>query len=55
MIFKRKKKQIERLQNSFGKLNNRNAIRILQMNEYPESIINEAIDISKELDKNTTG
>ena len=34
-----------------GKLKNRNAIRILQINDYPESIINEAIEISKELDK----
>ncbi len=36
-----------------GKLKNRNAIRILQINDYPESIIKEAIEISKELDKNT--
>ena len=36
-----------------GKLKNRNAIRILQINEYPENIINEAIEISKILDKNT--
>ena len=35
-----------------GKLKNRNAIRILQINDYPESIINEAIEITKELDKN---
>jgi len=34
-----------------GKLKNRNAIRILQINDYPESIINEAIEISEELDK----
>ncbi len=34
-----------------GKLKNRNAIRILQINDYPESIISEAIEISKELDK----
>ena len=34
-----------------GKLTNRNAIRILQINEYPEDIINEAIKISKELDE----
>ena len=32
-----------------GKLKNRNAIRILEINDYPESIIKEAIDISKEL------
>ena len=38
-----------------GKLKNRNAIRILQINDYPESVINEAIEISEELDKiNTT-
>ena len=30
-----------------GKLKNRNAIRILQINDYPECIINEAIEISK--------
>jgi Mismatch repair ATPase (MutS family) len=36
-----------------GKLKNRNAIRILQINDYPESIINEAIEISEELDKIT--
>ena len=34
-----------------GKLKNRNAIRILQINNYPESIITEAIKISEELDK----
>ena len=34
-----------------GKLKNRNAIKILQMNNYPESIIDEAIEISKVLDK----
>ncbi|MDD3321370.1 MAG: DNA mismatch repair protein MutS [Paludibacter sp.] len=34
-----------------GKLKNRNAIRILQINDYPESIITEAIEISEELDK----
>ena len=37
-----------------GKLKNRNAIRILQINDYPESIIKEAIEISEELDKITT-
>lgn len=36
-----------------GKLKNRNAIRILQINDYPESIINEAIEIAGELDKIT--
>ena len=36
-----------------GKLKNRNAIRILQINDYPESIITEAIEISEELDKIT--
>jgi len=36
-----------------GKLKNRNAIRILQINDYPESIIQEAIEISEELDKIT--
>ena len=35
-----------------GKLTNRNAIHILQINDYPNQIIEEAIDISKELDKN---
>jgi len=34
-----------------GKLKNRNAIRILQINDYPESIIEEAIALSKQLDK----
>ncbi len=33
-----------------GKLKNRNAIRILQINDYPESIIQEALDISRKLD-----
>ncbi len=33
-----------------GKLTNRNAIRILQINGYPDVIINEAIELSKELD-----
>ena len=36
-----------------GKLKKRNAIRILQINDYPESIINEAIEISEQLDKIT--
>ncbi|MDO9339838.1 MAG: DNA mismatch repair protein MutS [Bacteroidales bacterium] len=34
-----------------GKLINRNAIRILEINDYPEKIITEAIELSKELDK----
>ncbi len=34
-----------------GKLKNRNAIRILQINNYPEHIIKEAIELSEELDK----
>lgn len=34
-----------------GKLKNRNAIRILQINDYPQSIIDEALELSKELDK----
>lgn len=34
-----------------GKLKNRNAIRILEINNYPEDIIKEAIEISKELDQ----
>lgn len=43
-----------------GKLKNRNAIRILEINDYPKEVIKEAIQISKELDKiysakNTTG
>jgi len=38
-----------------GKLRNRNAIRILQINDYPNEIINEAIEISKELDNITMG
>lgn len=35
-----------------GKLKNRNAIRILQMNAYPDSIIAEAMKIASELDEN---
>ena len=35
-----------------GKLMNRNALKILEINEYPESVIREANEISKELDKN---
>lgn len=34
-----------------GKLRNRNAIKILEINDYPGEIIKEAIEISKELDK----
>jgi hypothetical protein len=34
-----------------GKLKNRNAIRILEINDYPEKVISEAIELSKELDK----
>jgi len=34
-----------------GQLKNRNAIKILELNGYPENIIKEAIEISKELDK----
>lgn len=34
-----------------GKLKNRNAIKILAMNQYPQSIIDEAIAISKTLDQ----
>ena len=36
-----------------GKLKNRNAIKILQLNDYPECIIQEAIEISEELDRIT--
>ncbi len=35
-----------------GKLKNRNAIKILEINHYPSHVINEAIKISKELDYN---
>jgi DNA mismatch repair ATPase MutS len=34
-----------------GKLKNRNAIRILKINDYPDSIITEALEISNRLDK----
>ena len=34
-----------------GKLKNRNAIRILQINDYPESIIKDAIETATALDK----
>ena len=36
-----------------GKLKHRNAIRILEINDYPVEIIREAIEISKELDNIT--
>lgn len=36
-----------------GKLKNRNAIRILQINDYPIDLINEAIEISKRMDEIT--
>jgi hypothetical protein len=38
-----------------GKLRNRNAIKILEINNYPSEIINEAIEISKTLDKKSPG
>jgi len=38
-----------------GKLKNRNAIRILEINEYPKEVIQEAIEISKELDNSYLG
>lgn len=34
-----------------GKLKNRNAIRILQINDYPESVIKEAMELSEDMDK----
>jgi DNA mismatch repair ATPase MutS len=34
-----------------GKLKNRNAIRILEINDYPTEVVQEAMQISKELDK----
>ena len=34
-----------------GKLKNRNAIRILKINDYPNDVVNEAMKISKELDQ----
>ncbi|MCZ4695102.1 DNA mismatch repair protein MutS [Ancylomarina euxinus] len=34
-----------------GRLKNRNAIRILQINNYPDEVINEAIALSKQLDE----
>lgn len=43
-----------------GKLKKRNAIRILEINNYPKEVVEEAIEIAKELDKtylakNSTG
>lgn len=35
-----------------GKLKNRNAIRILQINGYPDEVIEEAMILAKELDRN---
>ena len=34
-----------------GKLKNRNAIKILEINNYPKEVVNEAMKISKELDE----
>ncbi|WP_243472517.1 MutS-related protein [Winogradskyella sp. MH6] len=34
-----------------GKLKNRNAIKILEINDYPKEVIEEAMEISKEMDK----
>jgi hypothetical protein len=36
-----------------GKLKNRNAIRILQINDYPKDLIDEAIEISNKMDEIT--
>ena len=33
-----------------GKLKNRNALRILDINDYPKDLVDEAIEISKKLD-----
>jgi len=38
-----------------GKLKNRNAIKILEINEYPDLIIKEALEISKTLDNSNVG
>jgi DNA mismatch repair ATPase MutS len=35
-----------------GKLKKRNAIQILQINNYPDDVVNEAMDLSEELEKN---
>lgn len=32
------------------KLRNRNAIRMLKINDYPDNLINETIEVSKKLD-----
>lgn len=37
-----------------GKLRNRNAIKILEINDYPEKIITEAIKLSEEFDKKSS-
>ncbi len=37
-----------------GKLKNRNAIRILELNNYPKEIINEAVEIARTLDTKST-
>nr|WP_241148022.1 hypothetical protein [Lacinutrix jangbogonensis] len=34
-----------------GKLKNRNAIRILEINDYPKEVVREAMEISDKLDK----
>jgi len=34
-----------------GKLKNRNAIRILQLNNYPGEVVEEAFKIARELDE----
>lgn len=34
-----------------GKLKNRNAIRILEINDYPKEVIDEALEIAKQLDE----
>ncbi len=38
-----------------GKLKNRNAIRILEINDYPKEVVKEAIQISKKLDNSELG
>lgn len=63
IIFKRKKK-IKKLLNSFGKIKvdsfdfnliekyfRKNVIIILEINNYPENVINEANEISHKIDK----
>jgi hypothetical protein len=54
-MFDRKKKIREVLNESFGnlkesKLKDRNALRILEINDYPLEIIAEAIELAKEMD-----